>query len=66
MKSIREWMKEKGIVSEDMNKMAFSRFMRGPGDAGTTMSLAHLLPDLFLCGACFGNSALLPTVRFGG
>jgi len=39
MKSIREWMKEKGIVSEDMNKMAFSRFMRGPGDAGTTMSL---------------------------
>jgi hypothetical protein len=39
MKSIREWMKERGIVSEDMNKMAFSRFMRDPGDAGTTMEL---------------------------
>jgi hypothetical protein len=39
MKSIREWMKDKGVVSEDMNKLAFSRFMREPGDAGTTMEL---------------------------
>lgn len=39
MKSIKDWMKEKGIFSEDMNKLAFSRFMRDPGDAGTTMSL---------------------------
>jgi hypothetical protein len=39
MKSIKEWMKDKGIVCEDMNKLAFSRFMRGPGDAGTTMSI---------------------------
>jgi len=39
MKSIREWMTEKGMVSEDMNKLAFSRFMREPGDAGTTMDI---------------------------
>lgn len=39
MKSIREWMKDKGIVSEDMNKMAFSRFMREPGESGSTMDI---------------------------
>lgn len=39
MKSIREWMKEKGVVSEDMNKLAFSRFMRDPGEGGATMDI---------------------------
>lgn len=39
MKSIREWMKEKGIVNEDMNKLAFSNFMREPGDTGSTVEI---------------------------
>ncbi|NBT58143.1 hypothetical protein EBT16_05100 [bacterium] len=39
MKSIREWMKEKGMVSEDINKLAFSNFMREPGDTGSTVEL---------------------------